>query len=100
SDVCSSDLEYQKAPEVMRQRLYLETMQEVLTSSSKVMVDVEDGNNMLFLPLDKIVEASSRSTTTRSMSTPADMDDLASRIADKVLEEAARASNTRRREGR
>ncbi len=92
--------EYRKAPEVTRQRLYLETMQEVLSNSSKVMVDVEDGNNMLFLPLDKIVEASSRSATTRSMSTPADMDDLASRIADKVLQEATRASNTRRREGR
>lgn len=92
--------EYRKAPEVMRQRLYLETMQEVLSNSSKVMVDVEDGNNMLFLPLDKIVEASSRSVTSRNLSTPTDMDDLASRIADKVLQEATKASTTRRREGR
>ena len=49
-------VEYQRAPEVTRQRLYLDSMQEVLSSSSKVLVDVEGGNNMLYLPLDKIME--------------------------------------------
>jgi modulator of FtsH protease HflK len=47
--------EYKKAPEVTRQRLYLDTMQAVLTNSSKVLVDVQGGNNMLYLPLDKIM---------------------------------------------
>jgi modulator of FtsH protease HflK len=54
--------EYRKAPEVTRQRLYLETMQTVLGNTSKVMVDVSGGNNMLYLPLDKIVNAADRST--------------------------------------
>ena len=44
--------EYRKAPEVTRERLYLETVEHVLSKSSKVMVDVS-GNNLLYLPLDK-----------------------------------------------
>lgn len=50
----SVESEYVKAPDVMRDRLYLSTMQEILENSSKVMVDVPTGNNMLYLPLDKI----------------------------------------------
>lgn len=48
--------EYQKAPEVTRVRLYLESMQEIMSASSKIMIDVEGGNNMLYLPLDKMME--------------------------------------------
>lgn len=46
--------EYFKAPEVTRQRLYIDAVQEVLSNASKVMVDVEGGNNMLYLPLDRL----------------------------------------------
>jgi modulator of FtsH protease HflK len=46
--------EYKRAPEVTRQRLYLETMETVMANSSKVMVDVAGGNNMLYLPLDRM----------------------------------------------
>ncbi len=45
---------YSKAPAVTRERLYLETMEQVLESSSKVMIDSKSGNNMLYLPLDKL----------------------------------------------
>jgi len=48
--------EYSKAPEVTRKRLYLDTMQDVLTSSSKVTVDVSKGNNLLYLPLDQMLQ--------------------------------------------
>lgn len=48
--------EYTAAKRVTRERLYIDTMQEVLGSSSKVLVDVEGGNNMMYLPLDKIME--------------------------------------------
>ena len=48
--------EYQKAPDVTRDRLYLDALQSVLSNSTKVMVDVEGGNNLLYLPLDKIME--------------------------------------------
>jgi len=48
--------EYQRAPAVTRERLYLETMEEVLGKSSKVLVDVKGSGNMLYLPLDKLLE--------------------------------------------
>jgi membrane protease subunit HflK len=48
--------EYAKAPGVMRDRLYLDMMQSVLGASSKVMVDQKAGNNLLYLPLDKLMQ--------------------------------------------
>ncbi|HKX98380.1 MAG TPA: FtsH protease activity modulator HflK [Steroidobacteraceae bacterium] len=48
--------EYQRAPAVTRERLYLETMEEVLGKSSKVLVDVKGSGNMVYLPLDKLLE--------------------------------------------
>jgi membrane protease subunit HflK len=48
--------EYTKAPEVTRQRLYLETMESVLGDSSKVLLDVEQGNNVMYLPLDQLMK--------------------------------------------
>ena len=48
--------EYQRAPAVTRELLYLETMEEVLGKSSKVLVDVKGSGNMLYLPLDKLLE--------------------------------------------
>ena len=59
--------EYQAAPEVTRQRLYLSTMEKVYSNTSKVMVDVEGGNNMMYLPLDKIMQQ--HSTTNRMIPT-------------------------------
>ena len=48
--------EYQKAPQVTRDRLYLETMQSVYSNVSKVMVDSRGGSNLLYLPLDKLMQ--------------------------------------------
>lgn len=48
--------EYQKAPKVTRDRLYLDSMQTLYSNSTKIMVDVAGGNNLLYLPLDKIIE--------------------------------------------
>jgi modulator of FtsH protease HflK len=48
--------EYAKAPEVTRERLYLETMEQVLSDTSKVLLDVkEGGNSLIYLPLDQLV---------------------------------------------
>ncbi|MEO2267901.1 FtsH protease activity modulator HflK [Pseudoalteromonas pernae] len=52
--------EYQSAKQVTRQRLYIDAMEQVLGSSTKVLVDVEGGNNMMYLPLDKIMEHNSQ----------------------------------------
>ncbi|TXT25101.1 MAG: membrane protease subunit HflK [Gallionellaceae bacterium] len=50
-------VEYEKAPVVTRERMYLDMMQQVLSSSSKVLVDQKAGNSLLFLPLDKLMQS-------------------------------------------
>ena len=50
--------EYQQAEEVTRDRLYIDAIQSVLSQSSKVVVDVEGGNNLLYLPLDRLMQSS------------------------------------------
>lgn len=49
--------EYAKAPEVTRQRMYLDTMQQIFANTSKVMVDAKGQGNLLYLPLDKLMQA-------------------------------------------
>ena len=56
--------EYKNAPEVTRQRLYLESMQEVFSNVSKVMIEAKSGSNLLYLPLDKLLN---RSNTTSNI---------------------------------
>jgi membrane protease subunit HflK len=56
--------EYEKAPEVTRQRIYLETMEAVLANTSKVLMQVKDGNSLMYLPLDKLMENTGGTRTT------------------------------------
>jgi membrane protease subunit HflK len=49
-------VEYEKAPAITRKRLYLETMEYVFANSSKVLMAVKDGNNLMYIPLDKLME--------------------------------------------
>lgn len=72
-------VEYQKAPEVTRQRLYIESLQDVMTASSKIMIDVEGGNNMLYVPLDKIIEQNAAAG--RLGGNSQDLRDLANQLA-------------------
>lgn len=102
--------EYEKAPAVTRDRLYLQTMEEVMANSSKVLVDVEGGNNMMYLPLDKMVSSGASSTrsltadqgrfNTESLSTDTEIDELADRVLQRLREKSATNSATPRREGR
>ncbi len=48
--------EYQKAPQVMRDRMYLDTMQQIYSNVTKVIVDSKQGSNLLYLPLDKVLQ--------------------------------------------
>ena len=54
--------EYEKAPDVTRERLYIDTVQTVFANTNKVMVDVDGGNNVLYLPLDKMVPNAGQAT--------------------------------------
>jgi membrane protease subunit HflK len=64
--------EYQKAPTVTRDRLYIDAMQQVYSSVSKVMVESRNGSNLLYLPLDKLMQqgASTSPTQTVPQATP------------------------------
>lgn len=63
--------EYRKAPGVTRERLYLDMMQSVLGSTSKVLIDQKSGGNLLYLPLDKLIEKAGTAATPEPSSTPA-----------------------------
>lgn len=58
-------VEYQRAPEVTRERLYIDAIEGVLANTSKVMIDVEGGNNMMYLPLDRLGGAGSGISSSR-----------------------------------
>lgn len=89
--------EYKKAPKVTRERLYLDAVQDVMANSSKVMIDVEGGNNMLYLPLDKIVSSSGAAAKSGALS-PQVIREISDRVSDQLRREAI--NNTRRREVR
>ena len=55
--------EYKLAPEVTRARMYIDTMESVMSNSTKVLIDVEGGNNLLYLPLDKLMQQSQGSSS-------------------------------------
>ena len=65
--------EYEKAPKVTRDRMYIDAMQPVLSNTTKVMIDVDNGNNLMLLPLDKMMQNSSR---------PSSLNDLLNRKGD------------------
>jgi membrane protease subunit HflK len=52
--------EYQKAPQVTRDRMYLDSMQEIYSNVTKVLVDSRQGSNLLYLPLDKVMQMTAR----------------------------------------
>jgi len=56
--------EYQRAPAVTRDRMYIDTMQQVYSNVTKVMVDTRNNANLLYLPLDKILQQAGATTTT------------------------------------
>lgn len=55
----SIQAEYAKAPDITRERIYISTLREVFENTSKVLLDTKDGNNMMYLPIDKILEGQS-----------------------------------------
>jgi membrane protease subunit HflK len=61
--------EYEKAPQVTRERIYLDTMQQILGSTSKVIVDQKGGQNLLYLPLNELMRMSSQAGAEARVST-------------------------------
>lgn len=93
---------YHKAPEVTRERLYIESMQSVMSRSSKVLVDVDGGNNVMYLPLDKLASGSS---SVQSRSIPREATNGMSesdieRAVERAVNEQLNALQTSSRRGR
>jgi membrane protease subunit HflK len=86
-------VEYDKAPAVTRERLYIDAIEAVMGNSSKILIDVEGGNNMMYLPLDKLTEQ----TSNRSGKGVSDSDVRA--ISERVLEQVRREQSTRTSRG-
>jgi membrane protease subunit HflK len=86
--------EYTRAPAVTRTRLYLETMEGVMSNTSKVMIDVEGGNNLLYLPLDKIIEESARPAA-RATADTLDIRQLADRVVEQIRRDNATSRTNR-----
>lgn len=63
--------EYRKAPRVTRERLYLDALQQVLSTATKVVIDQKANSNMLFLPLDKLMQAGAAGIEASGIRAPA-----------------------------
>ncbi|MCB1687583.1 MAG: FtsH protease activity modulator HflK [Halioglobus sp.] len=91
--------EYRKSPEVTRERLYLDAVQAVLSQTNKVMVDVEGGNNVMYLPLDKLAERSQRSAASGELKVDSsNIRELTNAVTEQLRRDAA--VNDGRRGGR
>jgi modulator of FtsH protease HflK len=87
---------YDLSPDVTRERLYIDAIESVMANSSKVLVDVEGGNNMMYLPLDKLTsQAANRSST--GSGAAGITDDEILQISDRVIEQLRRDQSSRTR---
>jgi membrane protease subunit HflK len=89
-------VEYLKAPEVTRERLYLETMEQVLGSSRKVLLDVKKGDNMLYLPLDQLTGSVSGTGTGQTPSSASPQSAAAAGAARQRMRESERERSSNR----
>ena len=88
---------YEQAPVVTRERMYIQTLEQVLGNSSKIFVDTESSGNMMYLPLDKLTQGQMSSSGSRSSRSGNQQVDVQT-LTDQVLQElrARQDGNTRR----
>ncbi|MDG9854501.1 FtsH protease activity modulator HflK [Pseudomonas nitroreducens] len=88
--------EYHKAPEVTRQRLYLDSMQDVLSQTSKVLVTGQQGqNNLIYLPLDKMMDGRGSAAPSTAPSASSGTPDIGSRVASDLQQRDTRTRESR-----
>ncbi len=87
--------EYAKAPEVTRERLYLDAVEGVYSNTNKVMVDVEGGNNMMYLPLDKLGTQGGGSAVRDVTIDSSNIRELTNAVTEQLRRDAAAAGNRR-----
>ncbi|MCB1861838.1 MAG: FtsH protease activity modulator HflK [Chromatiaceae bacterium] len=86
--------EFEKAPEVTRQRLYLDAVEEVLGRTNKVIMDVKEGNSLMYLPIDKLIEGTQNP---RRALLPEDADQIESPLQQSRREDNSRQDSSRGR---
>ena len=79
--------EYERAPEITRKRLYLESIESVMSGTNKVLMDAEGGNSLMYLPLDKLMQP--RGSGTLNLPLGTNNDSTASQAARDIAERAA-----------
>ena len=92
--------EYNAAPDVTRDRLYLDAMEEVYSSTSKVLIDSESSGNLLYLPMDKLGQGSGSSTSKRASTSTYDDLQLESQRSDAAPVDTSPDRSTSTRQGR
>ena len=92
--------EYSRAPQVTRDRMYLETMQQVYSNSSKVLIDARSGNQMLYLPLDKMIQQAGGAAATATELPPAARSTVDPTAPTQVDARSRDGARSRDREGR
>lgn len=92
--------EYRRAPDVTRNRLYIETMQQVLGDTPKVLVDVEGSGNMMYLPLDRLTRATDGASVREGGSSAVFTQEQIRQLTDEVVREVSRRNSNARRETR
>lgn len=90
--------EYQKAPQVTRDRMYTDTMQSVYSNVTKVLVDSRQGSNLLYLPLDKLIQSTGQATPSAGSAAP--QPPVSAPVSAPRPEPATDASRSRQRDSR
>jgi len=83
--------EYQKAPQVTRERMYIDAMQEVYSNVTKVLIDSKTGSNLLYLPLDKIMQMSGQPATAAGSATSVPVSPASTSSSPRTMDNAARS---------
>jgi membrane protease subunit HflK len=91
---------YESAPEITRERMYLKSLETVLSNSSKILVDTDGNNNMLYLPLDRLAQGGGTGSSGKSTTSGSDQADVKS-LTDQVIKELrSRQQGTNQRRSR
>ena len=89
--------EYKKAPEVTRERLYIDAVEMVMMNSTKILVDTDSGNNMLYLPLDKLNQEGGQSKLRENEGSGELIDRIANQVIEKLQRNVEQTPMERRR---
>jgi modulator of FtsH protease HflK len=87
--------EYEKVPEVTRKRMYIDTMEYVLANTSKVVMQVKDGNNLMYIPLDKLMQNRNDISTGTEANNPGTVNPVPDLKQEPASRESTRAGGTR-----